>query len=203
MDGGQADSSEELMQDAVAATQLAPTEIVTDSNARARQRGVSASSSAGAASSALDGDAGPKVRERYELLRLHETGGIGRIWLARDSSLGREVALKELLPERIDNPAFWNRFLKEAQITGQLEHPAIVPVYELSRRSENQQPFYTMRFVKGRTLTEAVDMVADSVAYLLSRGRGVFVEAEHFFDGYRDNPRFSTSVLMAAAGAGG
>jgi serine/threonine protein kinase len=90
------------------------------------------------------------------LTRLHASGGIGRVWLARDSSLGREVALKELQPERIDNPSFWSRFLKEAQITGQLEHPGIVPVYELSRRSENQQPFYTMRFIKGRTLTEAV-----------------------------------------------
>lgn len=98
----------------------------------------------------------PETRERYTLTRLHAEGGIGRVWLARDSSLGREVALKELQPERIDNPAFWSRFLKEAQITGQLEHPGIVPVYELSRRSENRQPFYTMRFVKGRTLSEAI-----------------------------------------------
>jgi serine/threonine protein kinase len=98
----------------------------------------------------------PDTRERYTLTRLHATGGIGRVWLARDSSLGREVALKELQPERIDNPAFWSRFLKEAQITGQLEHPGIVPVYELSRQRENQQPFYTMRFVKGRTLTDAI-----------------------------------------------
>ena len=98
----------------------------------------------------------PETRERYTLTRLHARGGIGRVWLARDSSLGREVALKELQPDRIDEPAFWSRFLKEAQITGQLEHPGIVPVYELSRQPENRQPFYTMRFVKGRTLTEAV-----------------------------------------------
>ena len=48
------------------------------------------------------------------------------------------------------------RFLREAQITGQLEHPGIVPVYELARRPDDQQPFYTMRFVRGRTLSEAV-----------------------------------------------
>src|SRR5439155_12428418 len=91
----------------------------------------------------------------YSLTSLHATGGIGRIWLARDAELGRNVALKELRPERADNTALWSRFLKEARITGQLEHPGIVPVYELARRPDNQQPFYTMRFVRGRTLREA------------------------------------------------
>ena len=52
------------------------------------------------------------------------------------------------------------------------------------------------------TLTEAVDMVADSVGYLVSRGRRVFLDAEHFFDGYREDPGFSTDVLLAAAAAG-
>src|SRR5262249_5862236 len=66
-----------------------------------------------------------------------------------------DVALKELRPEWAENSAFRTRFLKEARITGQLEHPGIVPVYELARRPDSQQPFYTMRFVKGRTLTEA------------------------------------------------
>ncbi len=97
----------------------------------------------------------PEPRERYTLTRLHATGGIGRVWLAHDNDLGRSVALKELRPERADNAALWNRFLKEARITGQLEHPGIVPVYELARRPDNGQPFYTMRFVKGRTLSEA------------------------------------------------
>ncbi len=49
-----------------------------------------------------------------------------------------------------------NRFLKEAQITGQLEHPNIVPVYELARRKEDDQPFYTMRFLRGQTLRDAI-----------------------------------------------
>ena len=97
----------------------------------------------------------PGAQERYSLSRLHATGGIGRVWLAHDSDLGREVALKELRPEKAENAAHWTRFLREARITGQLEHPGIVPVYELGRRPENQQPYYTMRFVKGRTLTKA------------------------------------------------
>src|SRR5205807_7123678 len=89
----------------------------------------------------------PETRERYTLTRLHARGGIGQVWLARDVDLGREVALKELRPERAGNPVVWARFLEEARITGQLEHPGIVPVYELTRRADDQAPFYTMRFV--------------------------------------------------------
>jgi eukaryotic-like serine/threonine-protein kinase len=97
-----------------------------------------------------------ETRDRYTLTRLHAQGGIGRVWLARDADLWREVALKELLPERAESPDVWARFLQEARITGQLEHPGIVPVYELVRRQDDEHPFYTMRFVRGRTLTEAV-----------------------------------------------
>ena len=75
----------------------------------------------------------PEERQRYRLERLHATGGLGRIWLAHDSEFGRSVALKELRPEQASNAVLRRRFLKEAQITGQLEHPGIVPVYELSR----------------------------------------------------------------------
>lgn len=98
----------------------------------------------------------PETRSRYSLSRLHAKGGIGQVWLARDESLGREVALKELRPERAADPTLWARFLKEAQITGQLEHPGIVPIYELGKDPDSEQPFYTMRFVRGRTLTEAI-----------------------------------------------
>jgi serine/threonine-protein kinase len=98
----------------------------------------------------------PEAGARYTLSRLHATGGIGRVWLAHDDRLGRDVALKELRPERAGNPVVWGRFLKEAQITGQLEHPGIVPIYELGQRPDDRAPFYTMRFVRGRTLAEAV-----------------------------------------------
>src|SRR5262245_47200910 len=91
----------------------------------------------------------PETRERYTLTRLHAQGGIGQVWLARDGDLGRQVALKELRPERAANPSIWSRFLEEARITGQLEHPGVVPVYELSRRADDEAPFYTMRFVRG------------------------------------------------------
>jgi PAS domain S-box-containing protein len=94
--------------------------------------------------------------ERYTRTRLHATGGIGRVWLARDHALGRDVALKELRPEGAGHASLQARFLQEARITGQLEHPGVVPVYELAHRPGDAQPFYTMRFVKGRTLSEAV-----------------------------------------------
>jgi PAS domain S-box-containing protein len=97
----------------------------------------------------------PGAHERYARLRLHATGGIGRVWLAHDNDLGRDVALKELRPEQAGHAELGGRFLQEAQITGQLEHPGIIPVYELVRGQGDGQPFYTMRFVKGRTLSEA------------------------------------------------
>jgi serine/threonine-protein kinase len=96
----------------------------------------------------------PAGPERYTRTRLHAEGGIGQVWLAHDAGLGRQVALKELRPERAGSSAALARFLDEARVTGQLEHPGIVPVYELDRSAGD--PFYTMRFVHGRTLAEAV-----------------------------------------------
>jgi serine/threonine-protein kinase len=98
----------------------------------------------------------PQGRARYQLSRLHAKGGIGQVWLARDPRLGREVALKELLPERLTNPTARARFVEEARITGQLEHPGIVPVYELAQGDDGGAAFYTMRFVRGRTLADAI-----------------------------------------------
>jgi serine/threonine protein kinase len=97
-----------------------------------------------------------RERSRYSITRLHAEGGLGRVYVARDNDLGRDVALKEIKPEQAQHPEAWRRFLKEAQVTGQLEHPNIVPVYELGRRQEDQQPFYCMRLVRGQTLRAAI-----------------------------------------------
>ena len=88
---------------------------------------------------------------RFTRSSLHASGGMGNVWLARDCSIGRDVALKELRAEGGSAP---RRFVREARITGQLEHPGVVPVYELGRDPETGRPFYAMRFVRGRTLTE-------------------------------------------------
>jgi hypothetical protein len=82
-------------------------------------------------------------RGRYTLTKLHASGGLGQVWLARDAALGREVALKELLPSRVDNPVLRERFLQEARITGQLEHPGIVPVHEVVPASVGSSPSAT------------------------------------------------------------
>jgi tetratricopeptide (TPR) repeat protein/tRNA A-37 threonylcarbamoyl transferase component Bud32 len=91
-------------------------------------------------------------RSRYALTRIHAEGGLGRIYIAHDNDLGRDVALKELKPAQADRPDAAQRLLKEAQVTGQLEHPNIVPVYELACWPQNEQPFYTMRLVGGQTM---------------------------------------------------
>src|SRR4029077_10284496 len=60
------------------------------------------------------------ARDRYSFTNLHAQGGIGQVWLARDAALGREVALKELKPDRLGDPSTKARFLNEARITGRL-----------------------------------------------------------------------------------
>ncbi len=99
---------------------------------------------------------------RYQIEGELGAGGIGRVYVALDNHLGRHIALKELLDEgepsggrtTIRSPVEL-RFLNEARITGQLEHPGIVPVYELGRRADDTL-YYTMRYVKGRTLEDAL-----------------------------------------------
>lgn len=75
---------------------------------------------------------------------------------------------------------------------------AATPVVCLVAKSAEWHVTETLR----TSLTEAVDMVSDSIGYLVSQGKRVFLDAEHFFDGYRANPRFSSDVLSAAADAG-
>lgn len=91
------------------------------------------------------------VGPRFTRSSLHASGGVGNVWLARDSSIGRDVALKEL---QSANSVSQHRFLREAKITGQLEHPGVVPVYELGRDPQTGRPFYIMRFIRGRTLSD-------------------------------------------------
>jgi tetratricopeptide (TPR) repeat protein len=95
---------------------------------------------------------------RYEPIRLHRTGGLGQVWLARDTVLGREVALKVVRPDRAETLEYVSRFVREAQVTGRLEHPGIVPLYDLieADRSRGTGACYVMRFISGATLAEAV-----------------------------------------------
>ena len=84
----------------------------------------------------------------------HARGGIGQVWVARDCELRREVALKVILPRFADREDHAG-FLIEAEITGNLEHPGIVPVYSLGRNAEGR-PYYAMRFIRGESLSAAI-----------------------------------------------
>ncbi len=100
--------------------------------------------------------AAPPAEVRYTYTEIHATGGMGRVWRVHDLQLDREVALKELRPEKVGNRTAAARFVREARLTGLLEHPGIVPVYELASGSDSRPPFYTMRFVRGGTLGAAI-----------------------------------------------
>src|SRR5262249_52968201 len=69
--------------------------------------------------------------QRLRILRPHGRGGLGAVFVALDAELNREVALKQMLESHADNPISRQRFIIEAEITGGLEHPGIVPVYGL------------------------------------------------------------------------
>lgn len=80
--------------------------------------------------------AGPSqvATSRYEVLWPHASGGLGRVFLALDTELHRRVALKEIQPDYAEDPVSRERFVFEAEVTGNLEHPGIVPVYDLGWR---------------------------------------------------------------------
>src|SRR5262249_8616532 len=86
----------------------------------------------------------------------HASGGLGQVSVALDRELNREVALKAIRPEHADDPESRARFLLEAEVTGRLEHPGIVPVYGLGCDAVGR-PFYAMRFVRGQSLKEAIE----------------------------------------------
>jgi hypothetical protein len=77
----------------------------------------------------------PDAPGRYQLFGEIARGGMGAVLKGRDNDLGRELAVKVLLEQHRDNPGFVRRFVEEAQIGGQLQHPGIVPVYEQGQRT--------------------------------------------------------------------
>src|SRR5262245_56726971 len=88
---------------------------------------------------------------RYRILGEIARGGVGVILKGHDVDLGRDVAMKVLREEHLCRSDVLQRFVEEAQIGGQLQHPGIVPVYELGLGRE-QSPFFTMKLVEGKTL---------------------------------------------------
>jgi WD40 repeat protein/serine/threonine protein kinase len=93
---------------------------------------------------------------RFRILRPHARGGLGQVSVALDEELRREVALKEIQDRFADHPESRSRFLLEAEVTGGLEHPGIVPVYGLGQYADGR-PYYAMRFIRGDSLKDAID----------------------------------------------
>lgn len=128
----------------------------------------------------------PESVARYRVVREIARGGMGAILAARDPDLAREVALKVLLSHHLDKPGYRERFLEEARITGVLQHPGIVAVYELGELADTR-PFFAMQLVEGETLDaqltarknpaenlphflQVFDQVCQTLAYAHSRG---------------------------------
>ena len=101
------------------------------------------------------GNASPSIG-RFRISGPSIKGGMGKVSPAQDQELHREVALKEIRPEFADDPTCRGRFILEAEITGGLEHPGIVPVYGLGTSPEGH-PYYAMRFIRGSSLQEAIE----------------------------------------------
>jgi tetratricopeptide (TPR) repeat protein len=93
---------------------------------------------------------------RYQLLSEIARGGMGVVLRGRDPDLGRDLALKVLLDQHRDRADLVDRFVEEAQICGQLQHPGVVPVYDLGILPDHR-PFFTMKLVKGQTLAELLE----------------------------------------------
>ena len=94
------------------------------------------------------------IDNRYKIIKDIGKGGMGEVLLAYDNSCDRQIALKRIRPDLTQHPQVQSRFLKEARITGQLTHPAIIPIYTIHGINENT--YYTMPFVEGETLKQLI-----------------------------------------------
>ncbi|MFK7819049.1 MAG: protein kinase [Planctomycetaceae bacterium] len=117
---------------------------------------------------AKEGGATNVAGGRFRVLRKHAEGGLGEVFLAHDTVLNREVALKEIRVAESQSDVNRTRFRNEAEVTGRLEHPGIVPVYDLGHH-EDGRPFYAMRFIRGGDLKSAIKKFHNSPSSASSR----------------------------------
>ena len=98
--------------------------------------------------------------QRYELHEMLGEGGMGEVLSCRDRRIGREVAMKVVRRFRRDAKGLEGRFLREARVQGQLEHPAIVPVYDLGKDTHGAA-YFTMKRVRGETLETILERLTN------------------------------------------
>ncbi len=101
----------------------------------------------------LNHDTANLAAGRYSLGSELGRGGVGAVFEAQDVELGRELALKVLLEDHRNSPSMTRRFVEEAQISGQLQHPGIVPVHQLGTLDDGRL-FFSMKLVRGQTLED-------------------------------------------------
>ncbi|TWU06436.1 protein kinase domain-containing protein [Stieleria varia] len=92
---------------------------------------------------------------RFEILGRHQQGGLGEVLIAYDRQLKRDVAIKQIQPRWQNHEEAKQRFIREAEVTGRLEHPGVVPVYAMGTWDDGRH-YYAMRFIEGQTLKEAI-----------------------------------------------
>jgi serine/threonine protein kinase len=98
---------------------------------------------------------------RYDHLRFFRRGGLGALYRAVDESLHREIVVKFMNEQCEKDPALIAQFKVEAEVTGRLDHPGIVPVYGIGQDWQGR-PFYVMRLINGRELKQAIQEYHDS-----------------------------------------
>jgi tRNA A-37 threonylcarbamoyl transferase component Bud32 len=103
-----------------------------------------------------DESAATDTEGRFQIVRFHDRGALGEVYVARDQQLHRIVALKRIKLDHSTDRDKRARFVVEAEITGRLEHPGIVPVYGLGTYDDGR-PFYAMRFIRGDNLKSAIE----------------------------------------------
>jgi serine/threonine protein kinase/tetratricopeptide (TPR) repeat protein len=92
---------------------------------------------------------------RYKAVQFHAQGALGEVLVAQDEEMNRSVALKRIKEQYADDAASRRRFMREAEVTGRLEHPGVVPVYGMGQDADGR-PCYAMRFIQGESLKEAI-----------------------------------------------
>src|SRR6185503_1785256 len=102
--------------------------------------------------------------ERFDTIGVLGKGGMGEVRLLRDRRISRFVATKVLKASVQKDPAYRARFLLEARVQGQLEHPAIVPVHDLGETPDGEL-YFSMKCVRGVTMRQALDAVASGARH--------------------------------------